>query len=88
LLLSVEAWSHRCATVGKSGSTGEGETRQLEISRGDFTMTLDKGSANNLVSFCGTNVQKTGATTFRVHYTNFTPTTDVHVLILSRTPPK
>jgi hypothetical protein len=55
---------------------------------GDFRMTIDKGAANNLVSFCGTNVQKTGATTFQVHYLNFTPTADVHVLILSRTEPK
>jgi hypothetical protein len=54
---------------------------------GDFVMTIDKGSANNLVSFCGTNVQKTGPMTFQVHYTNFTPAADVHVLILSRTPP-
>jgi hypothetical protein len=55
---------------------------------GDFTMTVDKGSATNLVSFCGTGVRKTGATTFQVHYTKFTPTTDVNVLIVSRNAPK
>jgi len=48
---------------------------------GDFTMTIDKGSARNVVSFCGTGVVKTGPTTFQVHYTNFTPTSDVHVLL-------
>ena len=48
---------------------------------GDFTMTIDKGAAANLVSFCGTGVVKTGPTTFQVHYTNFTPKTDVAVLL-------
>src|SRR6185312_9937768 len=50
---------------------------------GDFRMTVDKGSTKNLVSFCGTGVTKTGPTTFAVHYTNFTPTSDVKVLILA-----
>jgi hypothetical protein len=49
---------------------------------GDFRMTIDKGSTANLVSFCGTGVTKTGPTTFQVHYTNFTPTSDVKVLLL------
>jgi len=49
---------------------------------GDFRMTIDKGSAANLVSFCGTGVTKTGPTTFQVHHTNFTPTSDVKVLLL------
>ena len=49
---------------------------------GDFRMTIDKGSTANLVSFCGTGVTKTGPTTFQVHYTNFTPTSDVKVLVL------
>ena len=48
---------------------------------GDFTMTIDKGAASSLVSFCGTGVVKTGPTTFQVHYTNFTPKTDVAVLL-------
>ena len=49
---------------------------------GDFRMTIDKGAVKNLVSFCGTGVVRTGATTFQVHYTNFTPTSDVNVLVL------
>ncbi|HLI66064.1 MAG TPA: DUF4424 domain-containing protein [Caulobacteraceae bacterium] len=49
---------------------------------GDFRMTIDKGKAANLVSFCGTGVVKTGPTTFQVHYTHFTPTADVKVLVL------
>jgi hypothetical protein len=53
---------------------------------GDFQMTVDKGAAANLVSFCGTGVVKTGPTTFSVHYTNFTPKSNVAVLILSPLP--
>jgi hypothetical protein len=49
---------------------------------GDFKMTVDKGAAANMVSFCGENVQKLSPTTFQVHYTNFTPKQDVSVLIL------
>ena len=54
---------------------------------GDFRMTIDKGHAANLVSFCGAGVTKTGPTTFQVHYTNFTPTSDVKVLVLVPNPP-
>ena len=49
---------------------------------GDFTMTIDKGATNRLVSFCGDGVKKIGPTQFQVHYTNFTPTKDVAILIL------
>jgi hypothetical protein len=50
---------------------------------GAFHMTIDKGDAANLVSFCGTGVRKTSPTTFEVNYANFTPRTDVAVLILA-----
>jgi len=49
---------------------------------GDFHMTIDKGDAANLVSFCGTGVAKISPTQFEVHYTNFTPTQDVAILLL------
>jgi uncharacterized protein DUF4424 len=49
---------------------------------GDFRMVIDKGSAQNLVSFCGDGVKKISPTQFEVHHTNFTPTADVSVLIL------
>jgi hypothetical protein len=49
---------------------------------GDFQMVIDKGSPAALVSFCGTGVTKTGPTTFAVHYTNYTPTSNVAVLLL------
>ena len=49
---------------------------------GDFQMTIDKGAANRLISFCGDGVTKTSPTQFQVHHANFTPAKDVAVLIL------
>ena len=49
---------------------------------GDFHMTIDKGATANLVSFCGNGVAKISPTQFEVHYTNFTPTKDVAILLL------
>ena len=49
----------------------------------DFTLTVDKGDPNNLLSFCGTGVKKLSPTQFQVHYTNYDPTTDLAVLILT-----
>jgi hypothetical protein len=53
---------------------------------GDFTMTIDKGSVHNVVSFCGNGVRQTSPTTFQVHYTDFTPTRDVHILLFEPIP--
>jgi hypothetical protein len=53
---------------------------------GDFTMTIDKGSVHNVVSFCGNGVRQTTPTTFQVHYINFTPTSDVHILLFEPIP--
>ncbi|MEQ1752887.1 MAG: DUF4424 family protein [Micropepsaceae bacterium] len=49
---------------------------------GHFRLTIDKGSPRNIVSFCGTGVRKTGATTFVVEARNFKPTQDIKVLIV------
>jgi len=49
---------------------------------GDFRMVVDKGAAANLVSFCGEGVRKISPTQFEVRHTNFTPTSDVSILIL------
>ncbi len=49
---------------------------------GDFRMVVDKGAAANLVSFCGSGVRKISPTQFEVRHTNFTPTSDVSILIL------
>jgi hypothetical protein len=54
---------------------------------GDFRLTVDKGDADSLVSFCADGVKKVGPTTFEVRHANFTPARDLDVLILYR-PPK
>lgn len=51
---------------------------------GDFRLTVDKGETGALVSFCETNVTKTGPTTFEVRRTAFTPTRDLEILIVKR----
>jgi len=52
----------------------------------DFTLTVDKGRPDNLISFCGNGVKKISPTRFQVHYTNFTPTGDLAVVILTSHP--
>ncbi|MBM6593401.1 DUF4424 domain-containing protein [Microvirga pudoricolor] len=47
-----------------------------------FTLTVDKGSPDNLVSFCGEGVKKVSPTRFEMRKTDFTPTRDIRVLIL------
>lgn len=49
-----------------------------------FTLTVDKGSERNLVSFCGQDVKKIGPTTFRMEATNFYPERDLDILVLVR----
>jgi hypothetical protein len=50
---------------------------------GEFRMTIDKGAPDSLVSFCADGVKKVRPTEFEVKHQNFTPTEDLHVLILS-----
>jgi len=50
---------------------------------GDFRLTVDKGASGNLVSFCGQGVRRTGGTTFGIHRKNYTPASDLSVLILT-----
>ncbi|HWA62123.1 MAG TPA: DUF4424 domain-containing protein [Caulobacteraceae bacterium] len=51
---------------------------------GDFRMVIDKGDADSLVSFCGEGVKKIGPTRFEVRHRDYTPTREMHVLILKR----
>ena len=53
---------------------------------GDFRMVIDKGAAANIVSFCGSGVRKISPTQFEVRHANFTPTSDVAVVILRSQP--
>lgn len=52
-----------------------------------FRLVVDKGSPDNLVSFCGQGVHKISPTQFEVRITNFVPTSNLTVLILSPAQP-
>lgn len=67
---------HRIAYILKTGANWAGPI-------GDFTLTIDKGAAENLVSFCAEGVEKISPTQFRVTKKNYTPTEDLQVLILA-----
>ncbi len=49
---------------------------------GDFRLTVDKGSAATLVSFCGDGVRKVGPTRFEMRKTNWRPDKDLAILFL------
>ncbi len=53
---------------------------------GDFRLVVDKGRADNLISFCATDVHKIGSTRFEVHKTNYRPEQDLNILILTPLP--
>ena len=48
----------------------------------DFRLVVDKGSPDNLVSFCGQGVRRIGPTQFEMKKSDFTPQQDLAVLIL------
>ncbi len=85
----------RAAKEGPDGYPPLNETRISYIlttggnwatgSIGDFTLTIDKGDPEALVSFCGHKVKKTGPTTFQMKAKDFYPERDVDVLILKPT---
>lgn len=50
---------------------------------GDFRLVVDKGSPDNLVSFCGEGVRRISPTQFEMRRRNFTPDRDLAVLILT-----
>jgi Domain of unknown function (DUF4424) len=49
---------------------------------GKFTLTLDKGDPGNVISLCAEGVKKTGPTTFVIEKTNYTPDSDLEILIV------
>lgn len=49
---------------------------------GRFTLTVDKGAPENLVSFCGSNVRKIGPTMFEMQVDGFYPERDLDILFL------
>lgn len=48
----------------------------------DFTVTFDKGNANNIISLCVDGIKKINATQFKVRKTNFVPTKDIKFMIV------
>ncbi|TPN81553.1 DUF4424 domain-containing protein [Mesorhizobium sp. CU2] len=49
---------------------------------GNFKLTVDKGNAKALISFCGDNVKKIGPTTFEMTAKDFYPEHDIDILLL------
>jgi hypothetical protein len=54
---------------------------------GQFTLTVDKGAAQNLVSFCGDDVKKISPTQFQMRKKNYKPRKNLNVLILTPVSP-
>ena len=52
----------------------------------DFHLVIDKGSPDNLMSFCGDGVTKTTPTRVEIRKSNFTPKNDINILILTPFP--
>ena len=69
----TESW---ISYVLKTGANWSGPIKH-------FRLTVDKGAAQNYVSFCGTGVKKTGPTTFEMTAEDFWPQQDLDILILN-----
>lgn len=72
-----ESWLSYILTTGGNWAGGSIEK---------FRLVVDKGSEDNLVSFCGEGVRKIGPTTFEMVQTDFWPQKDLNILILERQP--
>jgi hypothetical protein len=70
-----ESWISYILTTG--GNWGGGAIE-------NFRLVIDKGSEDNLVSFCGENVRKIGPTTFEMVAEDFWPQRELEILILER----
>lgn len=49
---------------------------------GKFKLTLDKGDPKNVISLCAEGIRKTGPTTFVIEKTNYTPDSDLEIMIV------
>jgi hypothetical protein len=54
---------------------------------GSFKLTLDEGAPENVLSLCMEGLRKISPTRFEVTKTNFTPTKDLEILVVSRDSP-
>ena len=50
----------------------------------EFRLVVDKGEADNLITFCGQNVKKISDTQFELRRVDFTPDGNLSILILKR----
>ncbi|KKC30971.1 DUF4424 domain-containing protein [Devosia psychrophila] len=71
----TESWISYILTTGGNWSGG---------AIGKFRLVVDKGSTDNLVSFCGDDIKKIGPTTFEMVKTDFWPERELDILILNR----
>ncbi|MBB4051590.1 hypothetical protein GGR20_001226 [Devosia subaequoris] len=71
----TESWISYILTTGGNWAGGGIE---------NFRLVIDKGSTDNLVSFCGEGVTKIGPTTFEMVKQNFWPQEELNILILER----
>ena len=69
-----ESWISYILTTGANWAGG------IE----NFRLVVDKGSEDNLISFCGEDVKKIGPTTFEMVKTDFWPQDELNILILER----
>ena len=74
----TEAWLSYILTTG--GNWGGGAIEH-------FRLVVDKGSPDNLVSFCGENIKKIGPTTFEMVAEDFWPDKELEIMILERYEP-
>lgn len=70
-------FEHRISYVLRTGAN-------WARSIGTFHLTIDKGAPENLVSFCGEGVTKTGPTTFELTAKDFWPERDLDILLIAR----
>lgn len=75
----TESWISYILTTGGNWSGG---------AIGTFRLVVDKGTEDNLVSFCGDGVKKIGPTTFEMVKTDFWPDRELDILILNRRDPE
>ncbi|QYO75381.1 DUF4424 domain-containing protein [Devosia salina] len=71
----TESWISYILTTGGNWAGGGIEK---------FRLVIDKGSTDNLVSFCGEGVKKIGPTTFEMVKQDFWPQEELDILILER----
>jgi len=76
---SAPFWTNHISYILKTGANWAAPIK-------DFRLVVDKGAAANLVSFCADGVKKISPTRFEVRKSDYTPTADLNILILTPSP--